>query len=525
MVYKFKTPPYDHQRKLFNETCDIKAFAVFWEQGTGKTKLIVDTAAHLFLIGEIDAMLVIAPNGVHDNWTRDELPAHLPDEIVGSLCLTWHSKKAKTKQTQRAVEDLLQFKGFAILAMSYDALVTKAGHAVAKRFLTTRKCMMVADESGRIKSPKAKRTKQMVAAGKLAPYKRILTGTPVGNSPFDLFSQINFLKPDFWTQHGLRNFFLFKTHFGLFRQRRLKDGHQFQELMEYRRLPELRAMLADFSSRVVKDDVLDLPPKVYQKRYFDLDANSRKMYEALKTEMVLWLESGERIEASLAIVRLMKLQQLSSGFIKFDDDQMVNDLGTEFVPSAKHDGMVIVHDDKYSSRVRAFLDMLEDHPGKIIVWARFTQELNMICEALANEDIDFVRYDGTTPSHERVAAIKRFQSDKPIAMEELYPDDDWDQSLLGSTLPPARVFAANAACAGEGLTLHAAGTVAYFSNSFKLTERLQSEDRAHRIGQTKSVNYIDFIARDTIDNHIVKSLREKKDVAAQVTGDKLMEWI
>lgn len=481
----FKTTPFAHQLTELGVSQDLPVRAVFWEQGTGKTKLTIDTAAHLYRAGKIDAVLVIAPPGVHQNWLTDEIPAHLPDDIP-FLGHAYESKKAQTKRHRQACEALMGFAGLALLAQSYQAFMTGEGRRTAEKFFHRRKVLYVLDESQRIKTPGAKRTISIVATGRRTPYKRILSGTPVTNKPFDIYAQLKFLDEDFWKNHGFASYEAFKTYFGIWEQRvNGATGQRFNQVVAFKNLDQLAQIVAKVSSRVTKEEGCpDLPPKVYQRRYFDLTDEQHSAYNTLKEEFLLFLDSGETVSAPLVITRLLRLQQITCGYLPLDPGPDGEPQLQRFVENP---------------RLAALKEVLEDLEGKAIIFARFRADIDQICEALGEEA---VRYDGAVEGDDRLDARQRFQGDDEI-----------------------KYFVGNPAVAGTGLTLHAASNVIYYSNSFDLEHRLQSEDRAHRIGQSRTVNYIDLVAKGTVDSKIVQSLREKKDLAAQITGDEVKQWI
>jgi SNF2 family DNA or RNA helicase len=481
MSYTPKTKPFPHQADLHRDTRDLPAYGLFLEQGLGKTKVVIDTAGHLFMDGKIDALLVIAPPAVAPNWVRDEIPVHAPD-CLRVRCHLWESKRASTKKHAKSAKEMMEHDGLAVLVMSYEGFMTDRGGACAKELLTTRTCMMVLDESARIKTPSAKRTKRAIAAGKYAPYRRALTGTPVANSPFDVYTQLRFLDPDIWKPLGCSNFRAFKTRFGEWVNQQLGAGRSFPKLVHYKDLDKLHKVVDSIGSRLLKEDVLDLPPKLYQRRYFAPDPSQTRAIKDLKTQLFSETEDGREISAVLAITQLLRVQQILSGFAGLD--------GTDEIVEFKK-----------NPRLDALMEIVEDCPHKMIVWARFRYDIDSICKALTAAGISHVRYDGAVGTDERETARDSFQKGD------------------------AKVFVANPACAGEGLTLHAARTVVYYTNSFKLTERLQSEDRAHRIGQKFPVTYIDIVAEGTLDEKIITALREKLDIASQVTGDTLKEWL
>lgn len=477
--FKFKTTPFAHQREAFTTTRSRPACAFFWEMGTGKSKIILDTAAWLFTQKRIDTLVVIAPNGVHRNWIVNEIPTHLAVPATTFLYLT---SKSGGKRFREEAKKALAAPGFLIVALSYDAVMTKNGDAFLVAALTRRVCMMVLDESARIKTPRAQRTIRLLARSKSAVYRRVLTGTPVANSPFDVFTQIKFLNHRFWDSIGCHSFAAFKNLFGIWEDRMdPRSGRAYKNLVKYRNLKKLHDMVDQIATRVTKDEVLDLPPKLYVKRYFTLSSEQQHAYDLMASDWTVRLQGGE-ITAMLAIVQLLRFQQITSGFAVDVNDNIL-DLG------------------KVNPRITALLDIISETTGQFIVWAKFQHDVGKICAALKEDGITAVRYDGTTSDIDRAHAIEAFQSGQ------------------------ARAFVGNPAAAGEGLTLHAARTVIYYNNSFKLTDRLQSEDRAHRIGQSHPVTYIDIVAEDTVDEKIVNALRDKRDIASIITGDILKEWI
>jgi len=507
--FEFKTEPFKHQAEEFEASGNEYIRGVLWEQGTGKSKLTLDTAANLYCKGEIDAVLVIAPNGVHGNWIFDEIPAHV-HETIAVASVEWESKKVKTKKYQRKLEALLAHKGMAFLAMNYETFARKAaGREFADRFVAERKVLFICDESQRIKTASAKRTRAICRIGRKfprgkpyienIPYRRILSGTPVTNAPLDIYAQLKFLDWDLWSNEGFGSYESFKTHFGIYEKMvKTLDGQykkqnectpqeirqatgRFERVVAYRNLSQMQMIVEKYCSRVLKEDVLDLPAKIYTKRYFDMGPKQRKLYETIRDDFMAFMEDGSLVTAPMIITRLLRLQQITSGYMPGDDCETMH-----FLPD--------------NPRMSALLDTLEDVNGKAIIWARFRQDINQIMAELGEHA---VRYDGSVSYDQRMENRRRFQD----------PNDS------------ARFFVANPAAGATGLTLTEASTVIYYSNSFKLEDRLQSEDRAHRIGQKDNVRYIDLIASGTVDARIVDSLRKKLDVASQVTGDRLKEWL
>lgn len=537
---------------------------IFPSGNTGKSKLTIDTACWLYLRGLIDGVLVVAPNGVHRNWVEKEIPDHVPDEVIKHVrAFHYQSPKADTKWHKQAVKAVIEHKGFAWLTISYEAFMTASGKRALIDFFDKRRLLYVLDEAHYIKTPTAERTKSILRSAKYAPFRRVLTGTPIAQGPFDAYSQIKFLVEDYWKQNRLGTFTEFKQHFGVWKKgwnptafnpkTKKNDGNEYDVLVGYRRLDDLNALLQPVSSRVTKDDVLDLPPKLYSKRIFPMTPEQGKLYRQLRDEYIVWLETGgiERdaeavaaepspdacptclgkrevesdgfiypcpdcgdapdlgaegttpVIAALAITRLLRLQQITCGYLPTDDEAEP----VYTIPGPNR-------------RLDLLCDLIEESQHKVIVWARFQMDITLIMDALRERGISAVRYDGLVNDDERADAKARFQGERP-----LYHNG---QVVGREAVPPeeqARVFVGNPAAGATGLTLTAAKTVIYYSNSFKLIDRLQSEDRAHRIGQTNSVLYIDLVAEDSVDEKVVEALRNKFNVASQITGDRLKDWL
>tara|TARA_R110002167_G_scaffold93122_2_gene249843 strand:+ start:38214 stop:39674 length:1461 start_codon:yes stop_codon:yes gene_type:complete len=476
-----KYPPYPHQREQFERSKDLPGFAYWWEMGCGKTAPVIWNAAYLYQQGKIDGLLVLAPNGVHANWTVEEIPEHMPAAVrERTRCLTWYSAKAKTKSTQKAFAELLEHDGLAVMVASYDAIMTDLGSKAIKAFLDRRTCLYALDESGRIKTPGSKRTKRVSASAKYAPFLRVLTGTPVDNSPHDVYTQVRFIRPDVWLDMGIRNATQFRHRFGIWEQRKNSGGGSFPSLIRYVDLDVLKAVADDVGDRRLKSEVLDLPEKIYTRRSFDLNPEQRRVYTALEKEYFTQLEDGSEVTADMALVRMLRMSQIASGYVGNDDDELIP-LGVNV-------------------RMKCLKDTLEDVTGSVIIWGRYNCEIDAIREMLGERDA--VYYDGRTSDDDKAAALVKFQREGSV-----------------------RFFVAKPSAACEGLTLHRAKTVIYASNSFSLRERLQSEDRAHRAGMSSDpVTYIDLVARNTLDGYILRALRKKRNLAAEITGDDLPSW-
>lgn len=488
-TYQHKQQPFRHQAAHFDAYRESEYRGLFWEQGCGKTKPIIDTVSWLFLAARVDCALVVAPPGVDLNWLTDELPAHMPDVVLGNTCrFQYRAKKAGTKWHKALAEAALRHDGLSFVTISYESFMTERGKQFVWRLLRRRKCLFALDESDNVKTPKAKRTRSIIAAGKYASYRRIATGTPITLHPFDVYSQIRFLREDYWRENGCGSTFAeFKRYFGVWltraeAQEQLGYDPGYDKLIRYKNLDRLKELVAAVADRLTKEEVLpDLPPKLYVKRRFELSAEQRRLYDDLRKNFIVEMEAG-LLDGTLAMVRLLRLQQIACGYAVTDAEEPTVLLGQ-------------------NPRMESLVELLKGLSHPAIIWARFRHDIDQIMEATGYLGMTAVRYDGAVSEEERAIGKASFQA--------------------GET----QFFVSNPQAGGSGLTLTQARTVIYYSNSFKLKDRLQSEDRAHRIGQHNAVEYVDLMAEDTVDEKLISSLRDKRDIAATVLGDELREWI
>ena len=495
----FKTTPRAHQADSFERWKDIMAAAHFWEMGVGKSWMAINQAAYLYYKGEIDAMLVIAPPTVHENWISDELLKHMPRDVPWSGHI-YYSSKARNRSSQRELKAMFS-EEFPVLTMTYPAVRTKRsrndkrgaliGKDLLKKFLVERRVFFVLDESQRIKTPGRQTTRTITTLSKHADHKRILSGTCITNTPWDVFTQLRFLDPTFLPRKGFGSYESFKTTFGVFKEIKFSKGdgrpHSFPKLIYLRNLDYLRDLLKEISDRYTTDEVLDLPERTFSRRYFDPSGEQKRMYSEMKGNFFTFVEdSEEMITSSLAMTRLIRFQQILSGFVERDAME-----GGGKIPLSSN------------PRLSCLEDILENDvaPGeKVIIWARFRYDIDQIMKLLQGKA---VRFDGAVKETDRLATRRQFQQD-----------------------PECLYFVANPAAGGVGITLNEAKTVVYYTNSFNLEDRLQSQARNYRIGQTGTVNVIDIIARRChIDGHLLSRLSAKYIMLSKVMGDEIKEWI
>ena len=274
MNYKFKTKPYAHQLTALEKSWNKENFAYFMEMGTGKTKVLIDNLAMLYDKGKIDGALIIAPKGVVKTWYEQELPTHLPNHIDNTTVL-WQSNI--TKAQQEKLDSVLENEMLLhILVMNVEALSTEKGVNFARKFINSHKTLMAIDESTTIKTPTARRTKNIILLGKQAKYKRIMTGSPITKNPLDLYTQCEFLDP--WLL-DFTSYYAFRNRYAEMKTMHLR-GRSIQVVSEFKNLGELSETVKNFSYRVLKEDCLDLPPKNFIKRHITLTPAQKKVYEA-----------------------------------------------------------------------------------------------------------------------------------------------------------------------------------------------------------------------------------------------------
>ena len=440
--------------------------------GTGKTKVALDTAVHLFCRQEIDGVLVIAPKGCYRNWIEEEIPKHVHPSIKYRMA-AWSAamRKAdrwKCDQVMGAKDDTLDF-----LCINVEAFVSDRALSEAIRFLKNHYGMIVIDESSCIKSHLAKRTKRILKLRDLAEYRRIMTGTPVTENPLAIFTQAEFLDRGLT---GFRTFTEFRSYYAIMVHIR-NTKVDFWKVEGFRNTEQLTHNIKRFSSRVLKRDCLDLPEKIYETYQVDHTVEQARIYREIQDECLSMFDNGEIVTAPNALNTLMKLHQINCGFIKDDNGEIVH------LPS---------------NRIKALMEVIEQMDGKVIIWGHFDVDMELIATAIADQygpDSYGLHY-GLTSDADRADTLGRFKSD-----------------------PECRFFIGTAASGGRGLTLIQASNMIYYSTDYSLEKRLQSEDRAHRIGQTKNLTIMDLVVPGTIDQKILKAHRSKKDLSATILQD------
>lgn len=534
----FKTKPMEHQVTAYNFGHDKDFFALFAEQGTGKSKMTIDIASNWFLDGIIDAVMVIAPNGVHKQWGIEQIPIHSPIDTEIVVFKSGAGKALKDKIHHIIYEpDAQRLKWFMVNveAFSYPTYLS-----LFKEFITRYRTFIVIDEVTAIKNPDAKRTQNIIRGlakctwrGKaltsctpLATRRAILTGTPVTNSPFDLWAMFEFLKPGYFD----RSFYSFKAHYGLQRKVDMWQGpvqravtmplkaEEIREIREavsakdiesvcakygiserdvqyivdnpscdvpYKYLGELKESIQNDAFFISKDECLDLEPKIYKRRVIPMDDEQLRLYTELEEQYITEFE-GQEVSVLNKLTLYTRLSQICGGFIPYEDEETGLWKPTSIGKNPKADALIEEL-------------MLCDYP--CIVVTRFTAEANYLYELISEKltSLSVGLYIGS-----------RKEPKDPI--------EAFKQGQL-------HVLIANERMISKGHNLQNAHNVFFYSNSYSLEDREQTEDRIHRNGQTEKCLYMDLIMEGSIDMKVYSALKMKKKLLDYIRDKDVKEFL
>lgn len=466
----FKTKPLDHQFKFFEISKNLKFYGLLFEQGCGKTKVIIDTATHLFLEKKIKAMIVVAPNGVHKNWITEEMPKHCNVEYKEFLWNGDFTKKNMIK-FDNMFSETAKLK---IFAFNVESFVGNKQKAMVIKILKENDTLLILDESQTIKNPKSIAAKFFQSVSNYAKYRRIMTGTPITKGVEDFYTQLNFLSPDII---GMSSFYAFKSKYCNTKTMQVSNSNSktFEKIISYKCLDDLQNKIQSHTGRVLKKECLDLPEKIYQKENFDLTSEQKRHYDEIKQEGITFIKMCQEKQIPITLdnvlSRMKKMQQISLGYLLNIEEKSI----IEIVPADKN------------PRLLKLKELLNKINGKVIIWTIYTQDIIYISKILGQSA---VRYDGKITDEQKEINKKEFKEN-----------------------PNVKYLIANTQAMARGHTLTEAETSIYYCNSFDLELRLQSEDRNHRQGTKNNVLYIDIQANKTLDAKIINALRHKKKVA------------
>jgi len=479
--HEFKRTPMAHQLVGFECARAAPFFGLFMEMGTGKTKVISDLLDYASQRRNRNAplrALICSPKSVLVNWVRE-----LNMDVGSSYRVAVLSRIGKHMRRELRPLNLVAGKGgefgtvdgllelirckdvdLQVAIINYDNVKARLELLEKMKF-----DIIVLDESHKIKAMKAKRTKAVLQLAMSAKRRFILTGTPLTQNPMDLFAQFEFLGPGM-ALLGYTTFYAYGNAYS--------TKNRWNKTRSFQNTGKLLQLASKWAFSVKKKDCLDLPDKVYTRREVEMSQEQADIYEQVATEVLLVLESlGAEVTIQNILVQYLRLAQVTSGYIKTTD-------GRE------------VEINKGHVKINELMDIIEETNGqKVVVWSRFVHEIKAICERLEKDGVKHVAYWGGVGSEQRQRAVDSFQND-----------------------PDVKVFVGNAQAGGIGINLTAGSVVVYTSNDFSLANRLQSEDRTHRIGQKNPVTYIDIICEDTIDELVLKRLQSKREMAEFFTN-------
>lgn len=529
--YKPKTEPYWHQLVAFYKHCNDEYYALFADMGTGKSKISIDIAAYKYLKNDIDAVLIIAPNHVHTQWIVEQLPVHCP---VDYTALVWSSAKSNTNIFQHTLDDFLtpKINKLKVFAVNVEAFQSESIIPTVATYVKHNNVYTIVDEATRIKTPTAKRSKTIHKLEKYG-HRAILTGTPVTKSPFGLWSMFEFLKKGFF---GV-NYFIFQQRHGVMMngvnqqtggryktlidektwniarkkindtkemrngplmpddylaisaayglsEKNIKFIEKQQEFVKYKRLEELKEQINPITFYANKADCLDLPEKIYETLYVQMDKEHKKIYTKLKNELLVEYEDKELTVTNKAALTT-RLMQVCGGFFPYEvEGEIIK--GAEHIQVMKKEAVMIGKKNTKLERIKEDLEELGSQ-FPIILWAKFIPELKYLYEVL-KKDYKCCLYYGGTHQQERATII-----------------DDFKLGVYD-------IFIGNPATAGFGLNLQNATTQYYYSNDYVVENRLQAEDRSHRLGVKDNCLYKDVVYKGTIDEKITRAITQGRDM-------------
>lgn len=452
---KFKTEPRLHQKISLDLLYNNHYFALLHEMGSGKTKSIIDLISYMKSKGEFTRALIVAPLSVVGNWPK-EVEKHA-DGLTCSIMVGDRYQRTKALEKPADIY-IINYQGMRIMGDTLKAMDWD---------------VMVCDESQNIKNRTAQQSKACYAVGKKSKRRYILTGTLVHNKPLDAFGQFKFLSESILGG----NYFAFQSRYAI-----MNVYGKGSYPVRYVNLEDLADKLEPWSYRVLKKDCLDLPDKIFETRYAEFHPEAKRVYKEVMTDLAAELRSGDYVTAPIILVKLLRFQQLTAGFV------------TTMAKEEKEIGE--------REKIKVLLDVLDEAEGKCVVWTKFRKEMAMVKESLDKAGIVYVSIDGSIRQEDRQKAIDRFHGDDGV-----------------------KVFLSQTEVGGTGIDLTPANTCIYMTNSYSLGTRLQSEDRLHRQGQKKPVTYVDIVVPGTIDEKVLAMLHNKQDIANLINKDIALELI
>ena len=436
-----------------------RGFGFLFEMGCGKTLTAIAVTGTAYQMGKIRKVLIVAPTSVCSVWPK-EFEEYADFRYNVQVLL---GDKQKRLAALRSL-DAFPFQALLVAVINYES-VWREG--LIEAFEAWAPDMIIADESQRIKDAQSHQSKGMHRLGDIAKYKLILSGTPIQNNAADLYSQYRFLDPSVFG----KSFYAFRARYCIM------GGFDRRQIIGYKNMDELIKKEHSIAYRVTKDEALDLPEQTFENRYIRMDAKHKDIYDKIKRDGFVELESGGQITAPMVLTKLTRLQQFAGGFLQADEGDK-----PEFV---------------FDGKINALGDILEDYVisagKKLVIFCRFRPEIDLIEKLLQKKRIKYAAIYGDIEIKDRGPIVADFQGN-----------------------PETKVFLAQIDTAGLGITLTAADTCVYYSVNFNYAAYSQSLSRIHRIGQRNACTYIHLVVEGTIDETVLKALAKKEDLAKTV---------
>lgn len=461
MKLPIKANPYQHQKIAFNFALqkleEQGCAALLMDMGLGKSLTSIAITGQLFNDKKIERVLVICPTSIIGVWLEEFKKFADFDYCIEAIIGTTMSKrKDKLKLLCHKI-------GLKVAIINYEAT-----WRMEKELNTYKPDIIICDESQKIKNPSASQSKTIHRLGVKAKYKIILTGTPVQNSPMDVFSQWKFLDPNIF---GL-SFYAFRNHYAVM------GGYYNHQILRYKNMDELTSKAHSVAYRITKEEALDLPEQIFLNRYCELEPAARRIYDTVVKESYAELMDGE-ITATNVLTKLMRLSQIAGGHVKDDEGRMQ-----------------VISKSKLNELRDIMEDVIIDNKKKLVIFARFIPEIESIKSLAKEMDIRYSYITGEIKTEERSEMCSKFQNDNNI-----------------------KLFIAQIQTAGLGITLTAADTAVFYSLDFNYANYSQAIARTHRIGQKNTCTYINLIATETVDEKILKALESKQDIAKNIVDN------
>lgn len=468
LKYQYKTIPYSHQKRALAKVNKLRGKGgLLMEMGTGKTKVAIDWACIGYHNFNVRRVLVLCPVSVMDVWDR-QIRLHSP--VKARIVLLRGSSSHKARRLVRLLS-LKEPERIQWIVINYEAIWReydqRKGKTIESLLKRWRPDIVIADESHRIKSHSSRQSRSSGRLGSSARMRLLLTGTPITKSPLDLFGQFRFLDP---TIFG-RNWYAFKNYYGVW------GGFNRFQLRGYKNLKELVEKVRGNSFRIKKEQCLDLPEKVFVDVPVTLSDKEKRLYREMAEQMIIEIEETHAT-ASIVLVKLLRLSQITSGFVK-DVEGKIRDIGY--------------------SKLRTTMDLLDDvlqQTPKAVIFVRFRYDIDRITQELKAKKISYEILSGSVPGSKRHSIVERFQND-----------------------PSLKVFVVQIQSGSLGIDLTAASVAIFYSLDYRWDSYVQAVDRLHRHGQKHKCTYYHMVAPHTIDTITLQVLKEKGSIAEAVIHD------